>query len=221
MSVEQGRKVVMGRSSRDLTATNFVNFSLGLLTIFGLAACDIPAKSPQTDRASLAPPPMLWDHRPEAADWTTATLVAVSTKDASLAAFVPGDIDAWCPGYPQADLADRRAFWVGLLSAVARYESSWNPTAAGGGGRWIGLMQISPRSASGYGCAATSAKALQDGSANLQCAVEIMADQVGKDGLVAGPGNRGIGRDWMPLRDADKRAEMSGWTRAQPYCTNG
>jgi len=35
---------------------------------------------------------------------------------------------------------------------------------------------------------------------------------------VAGKGNRGIGRDWMPLRKASKRAEMADWTRSQSYC---
>lgn len=164
---------------------------------------------------------MRWDHRPEAAEWTSATLIAVSTKDPVLAATVPADIASWCPAYPDAGLAERRAFWAGLLSSVAKYESSWNPQAAGGGGRWIGLMQISPRTAENYGCSAKSSAALKDGSANLACAVEIMADQVGRDGLVAGGGNRGVGRDWMPLRDGDKRAEMSAWTRAQPYCAAG
>jgi hypothetical protein len=83
---------------------------------------------------------------------------------------------------------------------VAKYESTWNENASGGGGRWIGLMQISPRSAANYGCDATSVGALKDGEANLECAVEIMSTQVAKDGLVAGGGNRGIGRDWAPLR---------------------
>ena len=28
----------------------------------------------------------------------------------------------------------------------------------------------------------------------------------------------GAGREWMPFRDAKKRAAMSAWTSAQPYC---
>ena len=46
----------------------------------------------------------------------------------------------------------------------------------------------------------------------------MMAKAVAKDGLVVGGGNRGIGRDWMPFRDGEKRAAMAAWTRAQPYC---
>ena len=144
--------------------------------------------------------------------------MAVAGQDEVLAGAVPSDIAAWCPGYSQASLHERRAFWVGMLSALARYESRWNPAAAGGGGRWVGLMQISPQTARTHGCTATTAAALKDGAANLACAVRIVAAQVGRDGAVAGKGNRGLGRDWMPLRTTAKRAEMAGWTGAQSYC---
>ncbi|MGB8813561.1 MAG: transglycosylase SLT domain-containing protein [Paracoccaceae bacterium] len=163
-------------------------------------------------------PAMRWDHRPEAAEWTTQTLVAVSSQDPVLAQSVPSDIAAWCPGYVTADLHQRRAFWVAMLSAVAKYESSWNPTASGGGGRYIGLTQISPKTARNHGCAATSAGALKDGSANLACAVKIVAAQVGRDRAVSGNGRRGMGRDWGPFSKAAKRAEMQSWTKAQSYC---
>ncbi|MES2667193.1 MAG: lytic transglycosylase domain-containing protein [Pseudomonadota bacterium] len=176
-----------------------------------LAAC-VPGKLPQMPDFAL--PAMRWDHRPEAAGWTTSTLLAVAARDDVLANRVPGDIAAWCPAYPKAPLQDRRAFWVGLLSAVAKYESSWNPRASGGGGRYVGLMQISPATASQYDCGG----GLKDGSANLACAVRIVAAQVGRDGVVAGRGNRGIGRDWGPFRSASKRAEMSAWTSKQSYC---
>jgi hypothetical protein len=173
------------------------------------------------DEMSFVSPPMQWDHHPEGEEWTESTLLAVSTKDPLLSQRIPADIETWCPGYPEAPVEARRAFWTGLLSAVAKYESTWNPVASGGGGRWIGLMQISPRSAVNYGCEATSVGALKDGEANLECAVEIMSEQVAKDGLVAGGGNRGIGRDWAPLRSDSKRAAMAAWTSQQPYCQAG
>jgi hypothetical protein len=177
--------------------------------------------SQSKEEMAFVSPPMQWDHHPEGEDWTESTLVALSTKDPLLSERVPADIDTWCPGYVEAPIEERRAFWAGLLSAVAKYESTWNPVASGGGGRWIGLMQISPRSAANYGCEATSAGALKDGEANLECAVEIMSEQVAKDGLVAGGGNRGIGRDWAPLRNDSKRSAMAAWTREQPYCQAG
>jgi Transglycosylase SLT domain len=165
-----------------------------------------------------AAPAMGWDHRPEAPVWTEKTLLAVAAEDTNLADTVPRDIGAWCPGYAKADIVERRAFWAGLMSAVAKHESTWNPAASGGGGQWIGLMQIAPRTAQQYGCEATSTAALKDGGANLQCAVEIAATQIGRDDAVAGSGNAGMGRDWAPFRNASKRAEMAAWTSAQAYC---
>ncbi len=152
-----------------------------------LAACVMPADTALATSSSAEPPPMRWDHRPEAADWTRAALTAVAGRDEVLAGQVPADIAAWCPGYETASLPDRRAFWVGLMSALARHESTWNPAAVGGGGKWFGLMQISPRTARGHGCAAQSGGALKDGASNLTCAVEIFAEDVARDGVVAGP----------------------------------
>ncbi len=189
-----------------------------MIAMTSLSGC---VQTDPADEMSFVAPPMGWDHHPEGEEWTESTLVALSSKDALLSQNVPADIETWCPAYPEADLPARRAFWSGLLSAVAKYESTWNPSASGGGGRWIGLMQISPNTAQNYGCEATSVGALKDGEANLECAVEIMSEQVAKDGVVAGGGNRGIGRDWAPLRSTEKRTEMAAWTREQPYCKAG
>lgn len=191
-----------------------------------LAACQhqpkpiaqIAALIPDHLLPSTSDPAMRWDHRPEAQAWTKSTISAIAAEDANLAARVPADIKGWCPNYANASMENRRAFWSGLLSAVAKYESSWNPAASGGHGRYIGVMQISPKSAANAGCGATSAKALKDGSANLSCAVTMMARQVGRDGVVAGNGSKGIGRDWMPLHNKVWRAEMQAWTSKQAYC---
>lgn len=192
---------------------------LRLLVCLGLLVLGGCADGVFVDRTKDdATPTMGWDGRPEAAVWTATTIAAVARNDGALAGKVPGDIAAWCPGYANADLAERRAFWAGLLSALAKYESGWNPRAAGGGGRYIGLLQISPRTAAGYGCEATSSAALKDGAANLACGVRIMARQVGQDGQVAGNGRRGLGRDWGPFKVASKRASMAGWTAGQSYC---
>ncbi len=184
-----------------------------------LAAC-VPGKTSGLTSA-LPEVPARWDHRPEAVNWTAAAFVAVAEKDAVLAARVPADIAVWCPGYAEAPLNDRRAFWVGMMSALAKHESSWNPHAAGGGGRYVGLMQISPTTARANGCDATSAGALKDGSENLACAVEVFSRDVARDGVVAGKGNQGVGRQWSPFRKAGKRAEMAEWTASQPYCAKG
>ena len=178
-----------------------------------------------TDRVAYLPagppPVMRWDGRPEAAEWTTRALTAVAARDGALASRVPGDITTFCPGYASAPMGDRRAFWVGLMSATAKHESSFNPRASGGGGRYIGLMQIAPGTARLAGCTAHTSAALKDGAANLECAIQIFAPNVVADGLVAGEGNRGLARDWGPFSRRSKRAEIAAWTAAQPWCQAG
>ena len=183
----------------------------GIVVLAALAACG--RVEPEVTRAEL--PAMRWDHRVESEDWTKASLAALAQHGAVLPSLVPSDIAQWCPAYPEADLADRRAFWAGLFSALAKHESTWNPRAVGGGGLWIGLVQIDPRTARGHGCAARSVAELKDGVANLNCGVRIAANQVPKRGSVS----RGM-RDWGPFHSASKRAEMSAWTRAQSYCVS-
>ena len=46
----------------------------------------------------------------------------------------------------------------------------------------------------------------------------MVSYHVARDGVVAGKGNRGIGRDWMPFRKGGKRAEMAAWVATQSYC---
>lgn len=184
-----------------------------VLSVTTLTGC-VAATKPDTGTL----PAMRWDHRPEATEWTQTSLNMVAMQDERLADRIPADIQGFCPGYETATIDERRAFWVGLLSATAKHESTWNPRAAGGGGKWIGLMQIDPRTAKNYNCRAKTAADLKDGSANLACAIRIMSAQVAKDGLVAGNGTRGIGRDWAPFRSSSKRADIAAWTKTQSYC---
>lgn len=187
-----------------------------------LALCLVAGLLSACVQNSLEPAPaMRWDHRPEAAHWTKATLSALDTDGAVLATTVPADIDRFCPGYREASLEDRQAFWSGLFSALAKYESTWNPKASGGGGAWIGLLQIAPGTARAYSCGATSTSSLKDGAANLSCAVKIAARQVPRDNAIVSSGSgkpAGLARDWAPMRKKSKVAEMAAWTSAQSYC---
>jgi len=188
----------------------------GAMLALPIAGC---ATTQTSATQANALPAMRWDFRPEGATWTRQTLAAVSQKDADLAQTVPADIDTWCPGYRNASMDERRAFWTAMLSALAKHESTWNPAASGGGGKWIGLVQIDPRTARAHDCDATTSSALKNGSANLACAVNIASTQVARDNMVAGAaGRRGLGRDWAPFRSSAKRSEMANWTRSQDYC---
>ena len=160
---------------------------------------------------------MRWDFHPDGASWTAASFAALNGPAASLAAFVPNDIDAGARPIqrpmPQGVPRSGRVF----LSALAEYESTWNPSVVGGGNRWFGLVQISPATARFYGCEATTGAALQDGPANLQCALQIWSVTVPRDGVVS-EGRGGVAADWGPMTVAARRDAMRGWVSAQPYC---
>ncbi|NKX44679.1 transglycosylase SLT domain-containing protein [Roseibacterium sp. KMU-115] len=162
---------------------------------------------------------MRWDHVPASSEWEQAGFAALDTYAAVLPEIVPADIEAWCPGYPDASEEERAAFWLGLLSSLARHESTWNEQAVGGGGQWFGLVQISPATARHYGCQATSGAALLDGAANVSCALRIWSETVPRDGVVA-TGTRGVAADWGPMHpsQAQKREDIRAWMLDQPYC---
>ncbi|GFE63577.1 transglycosylase SLT domain-containing protein [Litoreibacter roseus] len=162
----------------------------------------------------------LWGGRPEASVWSKATRDALSSHGKGLLETVPQDIRTWCPAYPRNDKAERAAFWTGFLSALAKHESTWRPAAVGGGGRWFGLVQIQPSTARAYGCAARTGSALKDGTANLSCAIRIMAKTVQRDQAIArrAGARAGVGADWGPLVQPRKRAQMIAAVKSQPYC---
>lgn len=176
--------------------------------------------SPRPKARTMVLPSTRWEHKKGHAGWTRAALSALKGHGKPLVRLVPADIGNWCPAYPQASDADRRAFWVGFLSALAKYESTYRETAVGGGGRWYGLLQILPGTARGYKCNVGTGRALKKGEANLSCAIRIMAVTVPRDGVIYGRGGRGVAADWGPMRSKAKRRDMSGWLRKQDYCQN-
>lgn len=198
----------------------FVGVALAFLAVTGCSG-STPLQDQDLSARQTPLPVMRWDHRPEAQEWTQATLDAVNGHGVALIQTVPRDIQAFCPAYPNATDQDRAAFWSGLMSALAKHESTWKPEASGGGGKWIGLTQIAPATARGYDCKAQNTAALKDGAANLSCAVRIAAFQVSRDDALVSSENgdwRGMARDWAPFTTTSKRQDMAAWTRVQPYC---
>ena len=191
---------------------------LAVLCLASLSGC-VPSATYSSRGGADDAFPMRWDHVPAATQWETAGLAALDSHAAILPDLVPDDIDTWCPAYEQAREPQREAFWLGLMSALARHESTWNQAAVGGGGRWFGLVQISPSTARLHGCEATSGQALLDGAANVSCALRIWAKTVPRDGVVA-EGRRGIAADWGPMHpsQARKREDIRAWMQDQPYC---
>lgn len=201
-----------------------MRFKTGLIALALTALAGCANISPDTLYSSKNGPAddaaMRWDALPGADNWTGATLAALDSHGTALTSVVPADIDTWCPAYRTAPIEGRKAFWSGLISALAKHESTWNPRAVGGRGQWFGLVQISPATARHYGCAAGSGAALQDGAANLSCAVRIMSVTVPRDGVISA-GMRGVAADWGPFHSADKREDMRAWTQSQSYCAAG
>ncbi len=159
-----------------------------------------------------------WETVPGSTIWTRAAISALKAHGRPLLEFVPADIETWCPSYAQQPIEKRAEFWVGFLSALARHESTFKPRAVGGGGRWHGLLQITPSTARLYNCRASTAAALLHGPTNLSCAIRIMTRTVRRDGVVGANGKGGVAADWGPLVYRAKRADIASYTRAQTYC---
>lgn len=195
----------------------------GALAAVAVALAALVGCAEVADRkATPVVPVSQWDHRPEAQEWTVSTISAIATHGTPLIETPLADVEAFCPGYATASDAERKAFWVGLFSGLAKYESTWNPRAAGAGGRYQGLLQIFPQTARFNNCDLSNG-GLYNGATNLSCAVRIAARAVARDRVVVGgPGNwGGVAADWPPLRDARKRAEIAAFTRTQSYCQPG
>lgn len=185
---------------------------LALLVSLALAACSGMATA---DRAPVDVAAR-WNSHPEADRWNAAMMQAMLTDGAAMIGAVPADVAVFSPGYEDATPHERAAFYVAFFSGLARYESGWNPRAAGGGGRYRGLLQISPATARFHDCDLPE-EGLYDGAANLACAVRIASAAVSRDGVLA-QGRGGVAADWPPLRDAEKRSDIAGFTRDLPQC---
>jgi hypothetical protein len=165
-------------------------------------------------------PAARWDFRSDSSSWAPAALSAMRSHGQRLEETVPRDIANWCPGYVNNPPHMRRAFWVGMMSALAKHESTYRPEAVGGPNLWYGLLQIYPDTARRYGCRATTGEALKDPEDNLSCAIRIMNVTVPRDNAIAVRDSRwrGVAADWGPMTNRSKIAEMAAWTRNQDYC---
>ena len=222
----RSRGIALDRKSGQ-TARMLRSAALLIVAVF-VACAPARAEQPPADApiAVVSPPAARdgnlprtrWDHKGAQGHlWTRAALSALKQHGRALTDMVPGDIEDWCPAYSHADARGRRAFWVGLLSALSKHESTYRANAVGGGGQWYGLMQILPSTARGYGCRAGTGTALKNGSDNLSCAIRIMAHTVPRDGVVS-RGMRGVAADWGPFHSSAKRSDMKAWLRQQTYC---
>ncbi len=199
---------------------------LTMFTVFGAEASESPVLTPGATRADRpaprdnAVPRARWEQRQDGDLWTRVVISAVETHGAALLQTVPRDIDDWCPAYRTNAREDRAAFWAGFISTLARYESTWNPRAVGGNGRWFGLMQIYPPTAEFRDCRVQTGEGLKRGSDNLNCAIRIMNITVPRDDAISVKDSRwrGVAADWGPIRNDWMRRDMQRYTKRQVYC---
>ncbi|PUE24775.1 transglycosylase SLT domain-containing protein [Limnohabitans sp. Jir72] len=163
--------------------------------------------------------------------WTAAAEKAVSAS--SLTSSVPIDIVKFCPAYETKSIEERKVFWVGLLSIIARPESNFEADAKyiekfndSKGKRVVsrGLLQISVESASQkrYSCGLKIAEDLHNPSVNLACGVKILDAWVKNDNVIATYGknpSRGGARYWSTLREKNNHLqELTSFTRSLSVC---
>ncbi len=190
----------------------------------GLSACQLGGdQRPDDDYAS-------WSTANRDGSWTMAAEAAV--RATSLPYTRPEDIGTYCPRYPNLDNESRVKFWVGLLSAMAEFESDLDPqtryteTIRDGQGQRIvsrGLLQISIESANQerYSCRIRTANDLHDPATNIRCGAKILSNWVASDGVVASSSgeNRGGARYWSVLRSKNRSAtDISNKTSRLRFC---
>ena len=162
-----------------------------------------------------------WKHLRGSDVWTRTLAASLKDHGASLPQSVPTDIGAWCPAYVENGPERRRAFWIGLISALAKHESTYRPYVSGDSGLSHGILQIRTGTAKLYGCRARTRAQLLDPTENLACAIKIMSKTVARDNAVSRKANGrrgGPGADWGPFVQRAKREDMRAYVRRQDYC---
>ncbi len=173
-----------------------------------------------------------WSGSNKDGSWTRTAESAVANS--LLVEMVPKDVQYFCPAYPLLAKSERRKFWVGLLSAMAKPESNFKPhrfyrekfrDRKGQAVVSRGLLQISIESANQkrYGCAITDAVKLHDPAINLRCGVKIMSKWVATDGIIAkdhkARSYKGASRYWSTLRPQHGHLRtIADFTRGLAFC---
>jgi hypothetical protein len=168
--------------------------------------------------------------RPERQAWTDHTYK--QTQEIAVTALAKEFADAkeFCPSFSKLNLRDRRAFLTVLLSAMAKYESNFNPQSKfeenfndNNGNPVIsrGLLQLSVESSNSYECKVTS-RSLHDANTNLSCGLRIISRWMSRDkriGSTVSGDHLGGARYWSVLRgSSNSRPKIISYMRNQPKC---
>jgi len=193
-----------------------------------VCACATPAQTP----ATIEPRPFsaVWDgETDDAAVWSQWLSEDLETHGAALIDLIPADAAKFCRTWPTLTRRGREQVWITLISAIAKYESDFDPHGSFDeppplSERSIGLMQLSLSDAKEFHCDFTTEAQIEDARRNLDCAVRILAELIPPDGVVGGDSGedeRGAAGYWSVLNvrgHADARAFIIAQTTALPAC---
>jgi hypothetical protein len=164
----------------------------------------------------------------DGAAWSQHVYDQLPALAPNLLAKAPSDVAQYCPNYSNLTTADKKNFWVYLLSSMSELESGHDT-----GAKYVenfldrkgnpvissGLLQISIESGNAYGCGFANQNQLYDPLKNLDCGLRILNKWVGNDGSVGGKSGTtwlGGARYWAVLRN--KTSTIQKWTQAQQIC---
>ena len=129
-----------------------------------------------------------WGSRKRGRLWTAETLRLIDSV--KLFNVVPTDIDSFCPNYRNADPPARSAFWVMLVSAMAKRESGFDTAALyvepfmNRDSEYVvgrGLLQVAMDDKAAHGCRIRDTLDLFHPGVNLACGVRILNQLVRRD----------------------------------------
>lgn len=188
--------------------------------------------------------PLLWEaSRADGKAWTTHTMNVVKNEVASSLMGGAADVEQFCPRYHTLTNHQRANFWGLLVSAMVKYESSFNPTlrykestmgtdpVTGQHVYSEGLLQLSYQdtqwasycefdwSKDKHLAATDPKKTIFDPYKNLSCGIKILARQVVRRGKIAVKGSEGA--YWAVLIPGGKYTkvpEIAALTKKMPGC---
>ncbi|WP_347358771.1 hypothetical protein [Bdellovibrio sp.] len=215
-------------------ALNF--FSALSSNITGLFGRAIGSSSPCTDCAAQyrgPKPPAgsglpVWSEHPDGEKWTQYTVEAIEKE--GLANLNPKDAPYYCPNWNNLTLAQRKNFWLNMVSKMAELESVLNPSMVHHDkGNAAGLESNGLLAMSTTQCSYLKTRAdTLNPKKNLHCGVHTIKYWLVKTNAIGGhDGLTGIGNNWQifvpnPIHDkewtrASQNAVMKHM-RALPYC---
>lgn len=169
-------------------------------------------------------------------DLTRITLRELHAQSPAFYEVNPEDYRQWCPAFKQLDTEGRKAFYLALISGVARYESDFRAGVKyleSGGHYSRGLTQLGQLALSYYPRSRCDVsgdpRQLHDVGENLTCATMLVSYWVQRDQHIAtkrkegeGEGDAryfGAARYWSTLREGLRGYEqISAYTRSLPIC---